>query len=269
MKSCIALVMSGVLWYMISNPMASAATLKASYFFNDTLSAAEGGAPALTAIDPLGLSSFETATVFGNSRRVWRFDGAVDPATDQGGLTLPTSGLLTPNSYSVEVIALWFDRGVSPGAPGWRHITDVEDRTSDNGFYVNPNDNLELYPVDSGTTPYDINEFRHVVLTVSSSDNVRAYLDGTLEFSNTTSITQIDNANNPSLLMHFFVDDTTSGFVNDWAEGQVALIRVWDGVLSASAVGAIAADPFGVPEPSSLVLLSLGGVITLRRRDCG
>lgn len=269
MKSIAVLVISGVLWCAISNPLASAATLRATYLFNDTLSAVQGGAPALTAIDPLGSSGFETATVFGDSRRVWRFDGAVDPPEDQGGLTLPTSGLLTPNSYSVEVVALWFDRGVSPGAPGWRHITDVEDRHTDNGFYIDPADHLALFPTGgAGTTVYDINEFRHVALTVSSSDDVRAYLDGAVEFAVTTSIQRIDNVNNPSALMHFFVDDTDSGFVHDWAEGQVALIRVWDGVLSDAEVSALADDPFGlaIPEPSCLVLLLASGTLVLCRR---
>jgi hypothetical protein len=96
---------------------------------------------------------------------------------------------------------------------------------------------------------YGIDEFRHVTLTVSSSDDVRGYLDGELEFAGTTSIQQIDNANNPSLLMHFFVDDTVSGFVNDWAKGQVALIRVWDGVLTDGEVSELAADPFGAAVP--------------------
>jgi hypothetical protein len=244
--------------------LSGAATLKATYLFNDTLAAGEGGAPALTAIDPLGLSGYETTIVFGEARRVWRFDGAVNPPENQGGLTLPTSGLLTPNSYSVEVVALWFGRGVSPGAVDWRHITDVEDRSTDNGFYIDPYDVLDLFPtVGSGTTVFDINEFRHVTLTVSSADEVRAYLDGTLEFSTTTTIQQINNANNPGLLMHFFVDDTGSNFVQDWAAGQVALIRVWDGVLSDDQVAVLARDPFGgvIPEPSGMFLFVCGLVV--------
>jgi hypothetical protein len=67
--------------------------------------------------------------------------------------------------------------------------------------------------------------------------------------------------------MHFFADDTASGFVNDWAAGQVALIRVWDGVLSPAEVSTLAADPFGlaIPEPSCLALLLLCGMHLVRR----
>ncbi len=268
LKSVIMMVIAGVSWFAVAAAPAEAATLKATYLFDDTLSAEQGGAPALIAIDPLGSSGFETATVFSDSRRVWRFDGAADPPVDQGGLTLDTSGLLTPNSYSVEVVALWFGRGTSPLAPDWRHITDVEDRNTDNGFYINPNDNIELYPTGAtGGGTFGVGEFRHVALTVSSSDVVVGYLDGTPEFSMSTDLFKIDNVNNPSSLMHFFLDDTTSGYPNDWASGQVALIRVWDGVLADAEVRELAADPFGqaVPEPSCLVLLLAGGAIAACR----
>ena len=40
----------------------SAASLKASYYFEDTLSAQEATAPALSAVNPLGLNAFENAT---------------------------------------------------------------------------------------------------------------------------------------------------------------------------------------------------------------
>ena len=60
----------------------AAPVLVATYNFDNTLAADEGGAPALTAIDPLGLNSFMTDTVFGDTRTVYRFDGSDFPTTD-------------------------------------------------------------------------------------------------------------------------------------------------------------------------------------------
>ncbi len=44
------------------------ASLVATYTFNNTLAAEQTGVAALTAVDPLGTSGFQTATVFGNLR---------------------------------------------------------------------------------------------------------------------------------------------------------------------------------------------------------
>src|SRR5207245_2509816 len=105
------------------------ANLAATYFFNDTLAAQQGGVPALTATDPLGANAFLTDTVYGQSRRVYAFNGNASPPNQQAGLTLDTTSLITPTNYSVEMVFEF-----SGGTNAWRRILDVENRQSDAGF---------------------------------------------------------------------------------------------------------------------------------------
>ncbi|MEO6807708.1 MAG: PEP-CTERM sorting domain-containing protein, partial [Isosphaeraceae bacterium] len=116
----------------------------ASYQFQGTLAADQVGLPALNAIDPLGTNGFQVATLYGQNRQVYQFNGDASPVANQGGLTLSTTGLLTPDNYSVEMV-FSFDSDQN-----YRRILDPSGRTSDNGLYVDPNNHLDLYD----TTPH-------------------------------------------------------------------------------------------------------------------
>src|SRR4051812_17915802 len=76
----------------------------ATYRFNNTLAAEEAGAPLLVSVDPLNANDFETATVFGQQRPVFKWDGNASPVNEQAGLTLNTSGLVAPTSYTLELV---------------------------------------------------------------------------------------------------------------------------------------------------------------------
>src|SRR2546422_24018 len=64
----------------------------ATYLFHNTFAAEQPGTPALVKVDPLGVSAFEDSVVFGQVRRVFRFDGNSTPV-QQAGLALDTTGL--------------------------------------------------------------------------------------------------------------------------------------------------------------------------------
>src|SRR5271157_1110888 len=83
--------------------MSARADVVATYDFNNNLNAVQGGVVALTPVDPESTSGFQTNTVFGVSRTVYHFDGDSTPA-DQGGLQLDTTGLISSNTYSVEIV---------------------------------------------------------------------------------------------------------------------------------------------------------------------
>src|SRR5579863_5293966 len=119
---------------------AAHADLVAAYTFNNTLSAVEAGVNPLTAVDPLGTSGYQTATVFGNSQVVYHFNGAASPPADQGGLDFNTTGLLSSNDYSVEMVV------ELDNSSGWRRLLDSLDRQSDAGLYIDPSNNLDSYP---------------------------------------------------------------------------------------------------------------------------
>lgn len=253
---------------LLAAPRAQAALLKATYLFNDNLNAEEAGAPALVAVDPLGLNQFETATVFGQTRRVYHYDGNASPASQQAGLSLDTTGLIPTNNYSVEIVFEFVEDNNR-----WRRILDVRDRASDTGFYVDPIpiDHLHVFPVADGSTPFTSPGFHHVALTNAPGvfDTVKAYLDGGLELTASTNVMRINNVDD---LMNFFLDNNTGPFQNDYMDGRVALIRVWEGVLTDSEVQQLAQNPFPqvIPEPGTVTLLLVGlavvGVARWRRK---
>jgi hypothetical protein len=258
-SSCCAIV--GVLSGFAG--IANAATAVATYEFGNTFAANEAGQPALTAVDPLGTSIFATDTVLGSVRSVWQFNGIALPPTSQAGLTVNTTGQITPESYSVDMVLEFFDRN---GA--YRRLIDVQNRQSDAGAYVDPSNNLDIFPVSGSSAAWTNNVYHHLVMTDNGS-TVVLYLDGVSQFSVNTTIMNLDAdvADNPNRLMGFFVDNVAAGGQGEWSSGKVALVRLWDGVLTPQEAQTLATNPF-VPEPSSAAMIGLVGVVAgLRRRS--
>ena len=206
--------------------LACAADPVATYTFDGTLAAAEAGVPPLTPTDPSGTSAFELATVFGRMQQVYHVRGTDSPPTSQGGLTLQTAGLLVPNSYSVELVIAFFQRQGQ-----WRRILDVNDRQTDNGFYVNPGNVLYVYPQQGGASGFANNQFHHVVLTVGGG-TVHAYLDGSQQISLASGIMDINNAYNPNSLVHIFLDNVAGPAQTEWSNASIALARFYNGALT-------------------------------------
>jgi len=133
---------------------------------------------------------------------------------------------------------------------------DVENRQSDNGFYVEPSNQLNVYPITSGGATFTNNTYHDVAL-VNSAGVVYAYMDGTLSFSAATNVMDINNTGN---LMNFFLDNTSGGGIGEYSSGRVALISLYSGALTASDVANIAGNPFApsVPEPEEYIMMLLG-----------
>ncbi len=211
---------------------------QATYVLDTSLAASGGGAPDLVAIDPLAANTFETATVFGDSRTVYRFDGNSTPAQN-AGLSLDVTGLVT-SAYSVEMVISFFER-----QSAWRRILDASNRSSDAGFYVSPGNSLNIFPVGGGPTPWINNDFHHVVITNDGAGQVTAYLDGVFQFDLTTSVMDLATyaGANPDELLVFFADNTASGGQGEFTDGYVALIRLYDVELSSDDVADLGVDP--------------------------
>lgn len=243
--------------------VAFAATPVASYQFNNSLAADQAGAPALLAIDPLAANGFETAVVHGASQTVYRWSGNGQFSAQQAGLTLDTSGLLTDNaSYTV---ALTFEFATTaPFGGGWRRVIDTEGRHSDNGFYVSPSQVLEAVqvgPIGDGSTFFTTPGFHDVMLSVAPEagrQRVTAWLDGQQEFSVLSDVFTLANANNPGHLLTFFADNLDAGAQQEFANGRIASLALYDGSFT----------PSSVPEPTAAVLMvaGLAALSRLRRR---
>lgn len=244
----------------MSTVSAGAAVIKATYNFDNSFAAAEAGAPAAVEVDPLGASTFSADTVFGVPRTVFNFAGDSSNA-DQSGFTVNTAGLVNPESYSVDMVFKFNERD---GA--WRRILDVQNRQSDNGFYVDPSNNLDVFPVAGSSAAWTTGVYHHVVMTTDGT-TVSGYIDGVSQFSAATALMNldVDPASNPSQLLGFFLDNVAAGGQGEWSSGSIALARIWDGVLTPQEAAIIATNPF-VPEPGSAALFALPGFALLHRR---
>lgn len=213
----------------------------AAYTFADgSFASSVGGAPALTAVNPLGTSGFGTATVNGASTSVYNFTGNTAPA-EQAGLSLNIGSLITNHSvYSVEIVFSF--QQVS----GYRRILDVQDRSSDNDFYI-LNGALNIYPVASGAA-FTADSFHDVVLLVNNG-TVNFYLDGGAATTVNTDVMTI-TGNTPN----FFLDNYQGPAQSEYSSGSVASIRVYNEAVS---TGTLPVTP-AVPEPDALALMLAG-----------
>jgi hypothetical protein len=77
-------------------------------------------------------------------------------------------------------------------------------------------------------------------------------------------------------LLGFFLDNTVAGGQGEWSAGNIAALRVYDGVLTQDQITAlnnvttttVPQPPTGAPEPATLALLitGLSGIAVLRRK---
>jgi hypothetical protein len=219
----------------------------ATFLFADGFEAQQPGVAALVPVDPLGLSAFEDALVLGVPRRVWRFDGNAWPVEEQAGLQVPAAGEIPADRYAIELV---FELTERDG--GWRRIADVQDRQSDNGFYVGPyDDTLEVYEygtVAFGRVPFTTGAFHHVVLTHDAAGTVKAYLDGRMELETTRAAEMVLGVVGSPL--NLFLDNAVGGGTGEFSDGRIALLRLYAEPLSDADVAALAADPFGPTEVS-------------------
>lgn len=238
-------------WSLIASTLLIAAAAHAAPiavatydFSGGSLAAAEPGAPALVAIDPTNANGFMTDTVFGTVKTVYRFNGT-SAEGNQGGLSLATTGLLTGKAYSEDIVFSFDSDGTT-----WQRILDASNRTSDNGFYVAPNDKLQIFPVADGPTTFSFGEYRRISLTNNGLGHVTAYLDGIFQFDLTTTVMDFDSVVNPTKVLTFFSDNFGAA-PTEWVRRKVSLIKLSEMELTPAEVG-------DVPEPASLALVSLG-----------
>jgi hypothetical protein len=248
---------------LVSGGAQAAASLKAHYLFQNNFASSVAGAPDLVALNPTGAGGFDLDTVAGiPARTVYHVGGSVDPAL-QGGLQFDTTGLLAADSYSVALTFKLFDR-----QDDWRRILDVSDRQSDSGLYVDPGNNLAIYPDSGSNVAFTNGVYRNIVLTVGPAgpDNVHAYIDGGQSLATTTAVMNLG----ASGIINVFLDNVMGSGQLEWSRANIAALSFYDGVLTADEVSAINGDPLNpptVPEPSMWAMMIAGfGMVGLSLR---
>jgi hypothetical protein len=177
-----------------------------------------GGGLDLTAVGTTG--QFVEDDVFGVSQMVYAFG-------EEQGLEMNIDGRIDPAEYSIEMIFQ-----LSADDIGYQKLIDFENQTRDTGLYTLNNDFI-FYNVASGGS-FLKNRYYHLVLTRNAATNeVIVYVNGLeiFSFTDNQNIADVDNPNNS---LRFFIDDHAVGGEN--TAGRVALLRVYDRVLTAAEV---------------------------------
>jgi hypothetical protein len=176
------------------------------------------------------------------------------------GLSLD-SALPNPGDYSIDIIFQFTDLS------GFRKIIDTKDRTADRQLY-DINSNLQFYPgVTSGSSVFTANTDAQLVLTRDgTTTQVTGYVGGlpVITFNDGAGTNGPANDavfSGPNNRIWFFMDDLAFCGGCEVSGGNVSLIRIYNGALTAAEVAALGGKqpPSPIPEPAGLTLLGIGG----------
>jgi hypothetical protein len=248
------------------------ATLAADYQVQNTYASSVGTIGPLTVVGSADDVSFtNNVDVDGNTQTVLttKINGDNTP-DDGGGVQAQTAGFIASDDYSVVLLA---DFNLQPDLVATK-VFDFQNLSSDDGLYINDATGLLYFNGVAGATggtPAVSGTYTQIVLTRdSATDEVSVYQDGSLafDFDDTSDLAVLGDSVSPSsnAYLTVFKDDDTgigSGVVDETSVGDIARLRLYDGVLTA---GQVAALDTVVPEPLSLGSLLLGAGLLLRRR---
>ncbi len=221
--------------------------------------------------EPYDVSFTNNVDVDGNTQTVLSTEiNGEGTADDGGGVQAQTAGFIASDDYSVVLLA---DFDLQPDLLASK-VFDFQNLSSDDGLYINDATGLLYFNGVAGATggtPAVSGTYTQIVLTRdSATDEVSVYQDGSLafDFDDTSDLAVLGDSVSPSsnAYLTVFKDDDTgigSGVVDETSVGDIARLRLYDGVLTA---GQVAALDTVVPEPLSLGSLLLGAGLLLRRR---
>jgi hypothetical protein len=214
---------------------AGAATLRAEYRFQGDLSSEIATAPDLVEIGQGNAFAFERINGLG-LEQVLRFP-------EGNGLSLATTGLVSPTSNSVVVVFRLAD------LHGYRRILDFAGGVSDIGLY-NLDGHVALYGADAASKNVVLNNsYAEIALTnaaaAGGSEEVTAYLDGTEVAAGKASKGFDLGAGQ----LRFFRDNTSGAYPGEESSGAVSCVLVYDGTLTADEVRRVAGDLTLCPAP--------------------
>ena len=216
-------------------------TLKANYRLHGNRRPDLPTSPPLTDIG--GGNTFAVETLNGKPRLVLTFPRG-------GGLSLPTAGLIDSASHSVAMTLRLADR------TGYRRLLDFSNGTSDNGLY-NLGGRAVLYSGFGSPGTVFGPSYAHLVFTSANAGggfyDTAVYVNGARVVAGRMST----GFGLGSGILRFFKDNTTGGGPGEESAGAVACIQIYDGTLTSSQIGEIAArqsrcePPTGVPRAPS------------------
>ena len=253
-------------------------TLEADYQLQNTFdsSVPSGIGPLTVTGDPSG-ANFVTDTVDGNTQQVLQITTTFIPLGPgffaQSGVQAQTNPFIDPTNYSAVLLGNF---QVAPSSTDITKVMDFANLSSDAGLYLNDLTGLLAFYDGAGmvlgtsSTPIVSGTYAQIVLTRNSATNLTTvYVNGVAQFSFTDSANLAvlsDATNTGNAYLTLYQDDATGiggDIVGEATVGDIARLRLYNGVLSAEQVAAL--DTVAVPEPSTWLLLVLGVLPLLAR----
>ncbi len=248
--------------------VSDAATIAADYQLQDTLDSSVGTIGPLTVVGPSANVSFADDTVNGNPQRVLNISNPAGLTADQSGVQSQTAGFLDPANYSIVLLASFQFFTTDPVAT---KIFDFKNLSSDAGLYVNAVDGSLAFIDGSGVIQGAggalVNAtYGQIVLTRDSSTKLTTvYENGVFAFSftDTSGLAVMgDSSASGNAFLTLYKDDGAGiggSTLDEGTVGNIARLRLYDGPLTAEEVAAL--DTTVVPEPSTMSILLLGGIV--------
>ena len=279
------LALAAIVFLLPASVYLQGQTLEADYQVQGTLNDSSG-----SGIGPLvgtgdNNISFQSDTVNGHVQKVLRIatNTSATLPIPQSGVQAQTNPFVDGSNYSIVLLAS-FDLSTT-GVLATK-IFDFKNLSSDAGLYVNDaTGNLEFVNgssviVANGVpgTNLTTNSYIQIALTRDSATNlVSVYetdLSGTttlaFSFTDSTGLAILGDATNTgNQFLTLFQDDgggIGGSVVDEGTQGNIARLRLYNGVLSASDIAALDTT---VPEPTTWALLGVGAValgVVIRRR---
>jgi hypothetical protein len=271
MKGRLILNLLGGVALLTAAPIAFGQTLQADYQLQGVYDSSVGSIGPLTSTgDPAGLQ-FVNDTVNGNSQLVLQVSNSFNGTTVvQAGVQSQVAPFVDPANYSAVLLSNF---SFAVNSTDITKVMDFKNLSSDAGLYVNDTTGL-LGFYDGGamllgasSTPIASGEYVQIVLTRDNATGmVTVYANGVPQFSFTdsTGLAVLGDATNTGNAFLTLYQDDNGGLggsaVPEGTVGNIARLRLYDGVLSAEQVAAL--DTV-IPEPTTLALVIFGGLALL------
>lgn len=229
--------------------------------------------------------TFTDDTVDGNVQRVLQIesDNPLPPTLPTtSGVRTQTSGVLNPANFSIVLLANFL---VDPVNLVSTKIFDFKNLSVDAGLYVNSSTGVLTFINNSGviqgTSPagLTLTDYSQIALTRDdATDTVNVYSTDVMgatspafSFIDTNGLAILgDGTPMSDAFLTLYKDDAQGAggaLVAESTQGNIARLRLYDGVLSAATVAGL--DRVAIPEPSSATLLLAGAAVvggSVRRR---